>query len=271
MKSYDEMTKSVLKRRDEYVRERSIKIKRVKKFTAIICAAAVVLSAVIAAAAVRKSPSLSESVGVIYDGAEGHSETGKKITINEVSYGDFVLTGVYSPMHCEITVLDEKASEEHLGRKLDFSILPDYLKPSEKNSHNEIYRDKSTGKIVDGGITFTYWSKYGEDGLPLSVERGGKGISFTVCRENEEMPDRYKWPENAKASYFGEEKVLVAKWQMEALGEYDFKTGSTPIIPYSMYAAEFSSGGLRFVVSASDFSDDEFIQILADFINANKS
>ena len=160
--------------------------------------------------------------------------------------------------------------ESNLGKTLDFSFLPDYLKASKNNSRNEIYLDKTTGKVVDGGITLTYWNEYGEDKLPIPVGSGGKGISFTACREDEAMLDKYKWPENIKASYIDGVKVYIGKAEMEALGEYDFETGETEIIPYYVHAAQFRNSGLKFVISATNFTDDEFIKILTDFINTNK-
>lgn len=270
MKSYEEMTESVLKRRDNYINEKKIKMKKVKRVAvSVICVALVCLCALLIVEEIRNKPIISGTMGNFYSGGEGRTETEEKIAINEVKYEDFVLVGVYSPESYDITVLNEREAAEYLGKKLDFSFLSDYLKASYSNSQNEIYRDKNTGKVVDGGITFTYWNKYGEDKLPISVGYGGKGISFTVCREDEAMPDRYEWPENAKASYFGEERVLIAKLKMETLGEYDYETGEAEIIPYNEYAAEFSCDGLRFVVTADNFTDDEFVKLLNDFINAN--
>lgn len=271
MKSYEEMTESVLKRRDNYISEKKIRMKKVKRAAvSVTCVSLVCLCTLLIVEEIRNKPTASGTMGSFYSGGEGRTETEEKIAINEVKYENFILDGVYSPKSYDITVLNEREAAEHLGKKLDFSFLPDYLKASYSNSQNEIYRDKNTGKVVDGGITFTYWNEYGEDKLPISVGYGGKGISFTVCREDEAMLDRYEWPENAKASYFGEERVLIAVYEMEALGEYDSDTWETEIIPYNVYVAKFSSGGLRFIVTAVNFTDDEFIEILTDFINTNK-
>ena len=271
MKSYEEMTESVLMRRDNYISEKKIRMKKVKRAAvSVVCVSLVCLCTLLIVGEIRNKPTASGTMGSFYSGGEGRTETEEKIAINEVKYEDFVLVGVYSPESYDITVLNEREAAEHLGKELDFSFLPDYLKASYSNSQNEIYRDKNTGKVVDGGIPFTYWNEYGEDKLPISVGCGGKGISFTVCREDEAMLDRYKWPESAKASYFGEERVLIAVYEMEALGEYDSDTWETEIIPYNVYVAKFSSGGLRFIVTAVNFTDDEFIEILTDFINTNK-
>lgn len=271
MKSYKEMTESVLKRRDDYISEKKIKMKKVKRAAvSVICVSLVCLCALLIVGEIRNKPITSGTMGSFYGGAEGSTETEEMVTINKVDAGDFFLTGVYSPKSYDITVLDETQAAEHLGKKLDFSFLPGYLRASKNNSRNEIYLDKTTGKVVDGGITFTYWNEYGEDKLPIPVGSGGKGISFTACREDEAMLDKYKWPENIKASYIDGVKAYIGKAEMEALGEYDFETGETEIIPYYVHAAQFRNGGLKFVISASNFTDDEFIKILTDFINTNK-
>lgn len=272
MKSYEEMTQSVLKRRDNYVREKKIRTQKVKKIAAaVICVSFVCLCALLIVGEGKDKPVVSGTMENFYGGAEATTETEKMVTVNEVDAGDFFLTGACSPESYDITVLDEKEAAEHLGKTLDFSFLPDYLKASQSKSQNKIYRDKNTGEIVDGGITFTYWNEYDEDGLPVSVGSGGKGISFTACREDEAMPDRYKWPENIKASYIDTVKVYIGKAEMEAISKYDFETGETEIITYYVYAAEFRNAGLRFVISATNFTDDEFIEILTDFINANNN
>lgn len=271
MKSYKEMTESVLKRRDDYISEKKIKTQKIKKAAvAVICVSFVCLCALLIGGVEKDKPVVSGTMENFYGGAEATTETEKMVTVNEVDAGDFFLMGVYSPNSYDVTVLDEKEAAEHLGKTLDFSFLPDYLKTSKNNSRNKIYLDKTTGKVVDGGITFTYWNEYGEDKLPIPVGSGGKGISFTACREDEAMLDKYKWPENIKASYIDGVKVYIGKAEMEALGEYDFETGETEIIPYYVHAAQFRNSGLKFVISARNFTDDEFIKILTDFINTNK-
>lgn len=271
MKSYKEMTESVLKRRDNYISEKKIKTQKIKKAAvAVICVSFVCLCALLIGGEIRNKPITSGTMGSFYGGAEGSTETEEMLTINKVDAGDFFLTGACSPESYDITVLDEKEAAEHLGKTLDFSFLPDYLIASESNLQQEIHRNKNTGKIIDGGITFTYWNEYGEDKLPIPVGSGGKGINFTACREDEAMPDRYKWPENVKASYIDTFKVYIGKAEMEAVSEYDFETGETEIIPYYVHAAQFRNSGLKFVISATNFTDDEFIKILTDFINTNK-
>lgn len=273
MKSYDEMTESVLKRRDDYFREKKIRVRKAKRVAATLICAALVCLCVGLTFWEKKSnePVVNSTMENFYGGAEVTSETEKMVTVNEVDAGDFFLMGVYSPNSYDVTVLDEKEAAEHLGKTLDFSFLPDYLIASESNSQQEIHRDKNTGKIIDGGITFTYLNEDKEDEVSVYGGVGGKRISFTVCREDEAMPDRYKWPENAKASYIDTFKVYIGKAEMEAVSEYDFETGEAEYIKYYVYAAEFRNGGLRYVISATDFTDDEFIEILTDFINANNN
>ena len=271
MKSYKEMTESVLKRRDDYISEKKIKTQKIKKAAvAVICVSFVCLCVLLIGGVEKDKPVVSGTMGSFYGGAEATTETEKMVTVNEVDAGDFFLTGACSPESYNITVLDEKEAAEHLGKTLDFSFLPDYLIASESNSQQEIHRNKNTGKIIDGGITFTYLNEDKEDDVSVYGGVGGKRISFTACREDEAMLDKYKWPENIKASYIDGVKVYIGKAEMEALGEYDFETGETEIIPYYVHAAQFRNSGLKFVISARNFTDDEFIKILTDFINTNK-
>lgn len=157
-------------------KDKNEKVKRAA--VSVMCVSLVCLCALLIIGEIRNKPITSGTMGSFYGGAEGSTETEEMVTIHKVDAGDFFLTGVYSPKSYDITVLDETQAAEHLGKKLDFSFLPDYLKASKNNSRNEIYLDKTTGKVVDGGITFTYWNEYGEDKLPIPVGSGGKGISL---------------------------------------------------------------------------------------------
>lgn len=57
MKSYEEMTESVLKRRDNYISEKKIKMKKVKRAAvSVICVSLVCLCAVLIAGEIRNKP-----------------------------------------------------------------------------------------------------------------------------------------------------------------------------------------------------------------------
>lgn len=196
------------------------------------------------------------------------------VVINE---GEIVTSDV-SQLYPDPTLYDEeiwgqKEIAEYYGQELNVLYIPDGLTGGGQAVTATVYRDKSTGKLIEDQVSRGFWVNFWEDGSPKSDDDVAipKGFTITVSKlgilHGAILP-----VDEAHTTNFGGVPVTLAHCSMPH-GPYD-PTQKTPDglsnMPagyYNIYTATFTLDGVEYEIMAQRLELGEVIKITASIIN----
>lgn len=177
------------------------------------------------------------------------------------------------PALYEKEIWSQKEIAEYYGRELNVPYIPDGLTSGGQTVTATIYREKSSGKVVQDQVGRGFWVDFWEDGSPKSDDDIVISKGFTIAISKLGILRCGLLPvDEEHTTNFGSVPVTLKHCSMP-YGFYDPTTkaldglSNMPAGYYDIYTASFILDGVEYEIMAQRLELEEVIKITASIIN----
>lgn len=196
------------------------------------------------------------------------------VVVNESAGMSSNATPLYrDPALYEKEIWSQKEIVEYYGRELNVPYIPDGLTSSGQAVTATIYREKSSGKVVQDQVGQGFWVDFWEDGSPKSDDDIVISKGFTIAISKLGILRCGLLPvDEERTTNFGSVPVTLKHCSMP-YGPYDPTTkapdglSNMPAGYYDVYTASFILDGVEYEIMAQRLELEEVIKITASIIN----
>ncbi len=249
MKSYEEVTRDLLKRRNEYEEAQTRRQRTVLRAAVPVCSVAL---AAAMGVGVWKSGVFEKPPVTSNSGNSGVSATGQLVSPDDPHANDKIVINEPESVgmgSLDIGLVPEDFIEMSYDEMLEYygaEIIPDLpenltLDEYEDRRYGIYKRDGGTGEVYYDNTSFDYFDQDGIRNVSIEAAKGRLPLSCVVfesdCKEK---------------SYIQDVEILMVKIGKDA------------------YSAEFMVRDVGFRIKTFELSEEEFIDVVASIIEKNK-
>lgn len=177
------------------------------------------------------------------------------------------------PALYEKEIWGQKEIEDYYGRELNVPYIPDGLSDGGNVVAAAVYRDKTTGELIEDQVRRGFWVDFWEDGSPKSDDDIviPKGFTITVSKLGIIHCGLLPVDEE-RTTDFGGVNVIITHCSMPH-GPFDPTQkapdglSNMPAGYYDIYVASFTLDGAAYEIEAQRLELEEVIKIVASVIN----
>ena len=177
------------------------------------------------------------------------------------------------PALYEEEIWGQEEIKDYYGWELNVPYIPDGLTGGGQAVTATIYRDKTTGKVIEDQVGRGFWVDFWEDGSPKSDDNIEIPKGFTITVSKLGIFHCCLLPvDEERTTDFGGVPVTLSHCSMKH-GPFDPTQkapdglSNMPAGYYDIYTASFTLDGVEYEVSAQRLELEEVIKITASIIN----
>lgn len=177
------------------------------------------------------------------------------------------------PALYEKEIWGQKEIKDYYGWELNVPYIPDGLTDGGNVAAATVYRDKSTGELIEDQVSRGFWVDFWEDGRPKSDDDIVIPKGFTITVSKLGILHCCLLPvDEERTTDFGGVNVIITHCSMKH-GPFDPTQkapdglSNMPAGYYDIYVASFTLDGVEYEMETQRLELEEVIKIVASVIN----